>query len=304
MKNLPCYNPAFMMAFFFCGLILIGCKRPYDPEIIAPKDHFLVVEGLLTSGSLTTINLSRTRPIKSSRLSDTIKPELNALVNIESENKKSEVFSEVGGGNYTIQINLNKSEKYRLRIKTANGKEYLSDFVPVTNSPPIDSISWKLVESGLQIYVNTHDPQNKTRYYRWGFEETWAGASIIPASNIEYINGSFVRRKVPTPSGICYTTRKENPFLLASTIKLTDDVVYMSPVNHILNGSIKLASKYSILVKQYALEKKAYEYWMAIKKNTEQLGSISDPQPSYLYGNIYSITDPRERVIGYFGAYN
>ena len=36
-----------------------------------------------------------------------------------------------------------------------------------------------------------------------------------------------------------------------------------------------------------------------MKKNTEQTGSLFDPQPSQLSGNIHCLTDPNELVIGY-----
>jgi len=39
-----------------------------------------------------------------------------------------------------------------------------------------------------------------------------------------------------------------------------------------------------------------------MKKNTESLGSIFDPQPSNSTGNIRSLSDPQEPVIGYVGV--
>jgi hypothetical protein len=39
-----------------------------------------------------------------------------------------------------------------------------------------------------------------------------------------------------------------------------------------------------------------------MKKNTEALGTIFDPQPSQLKGNVHSVSDPNEVVIGYINA--
>jgi hypothetical protein len=39
-----------------------------------------------------------------------------------------------------------------------------------------------------------------------------------------------------------------------------------------------------------------------LKKNTEQVGSIFDAQPSQLFGNIRSTTKPDEIVIGFISA--
>jgi hypothetical protein len=55
-------------------------------------------------------------------------------------------------------------------------------------------------------------------------------------------------------------------------------------------------------VKQYALNQEAFAYWQNIKKTTEQLGSIFDAQPSQFKGNIHSLTDSTEPVMGYVSA--
>src|SRR3712207_6958843 len=37
-----------------------------------------------------------------------------------------------------------------------------------------------LFRSGVTIFVNTHNPENNTRYYRWEFDETWENRSVYP----------------------------------------------------------------------------------------------------------------------------
>ncbi len=54
-----------------------------------------------------------------------------------------------------------------------------------------------------------------------------------------------------------------------------------------------------MLVKQYALSREAFEYWQILKKNTESTGTIFDPQPSQLQGNIRCLSNPQEPVIGF-----
>ena len=289
----------FATIIVFAGcLLLSSCKESYDPPVIAATDQYLIIEGTLNNGGITTIQLSRSRP-----LNDPIeKPELKAAVSIESDKGQKTALVDAGKGHYTGQVNVNKADKYRLTIKTSNGKEYLSDFVPVLETPPIDEVTWKKNEDGLVISVNTHDPKNSTRSYRWGYEETWL-REISIRSYLEYVNGAMRRRATPT-NNVCYDSFSATPLALASTLKLTNDVVSQAPVNLIPKNSEKLSNKYSINVKQYALDEDAYEYWQAMKKNTEALGSIFDPQPSYMYGNIRSVSNPKEMVIGYFGACN
>jgi hypothetical protein len=51
-------------------------------------------------------------------------------------------------------------------------------------------------------------------------------------------------------------------------------------------------------VYQYALTKDQYDYWTELKKNSEQLGTLFDAQPSQLNSNIHSMEIHR-LVLGY-----
>src|SRR5688572_5103201 len=126
----------------FCYLFM-GCKEEYYPEIKPGQQSVLIVEGFLNSGGgTTTINLSRTVA-----LYDTVvlRPELNAQLIVESKNGVLfQLNDDIGQGIYNAtHLPLNAGDEYRLKIATADGKEYASDFVSVLNTPPIDSVSWK-----------------------------------------------------------------------------------------------------------------------------------------------------------------
>ncbi len=57
-------------------------------------------------------------------------------------------------------------------------------------------------------------------------------------------------------------------------------------------------------MKQYGLTQEEFEYWNQLAKSTERTGSLFDPQPSSVTGNIKSQGDPSEMVFGYFSAAN
>ena len=152
-------------------LLFAKCKQEYNPEIEAKSTGFLVVEGFLNSGQgPTTIRLSR-----SSDLEDTaLKPEAGAQLNVEGEDGSNFLLFGNGNGEYSVaQLTLNNGVKYRLHIRTTDGKEYVSDYTPVKYTPPIDSITWQREDGGLRLYANANDPQNNTKYYQWKYEETW-----------------------------------------------------------------------------------------------------------------------------------
>lgn len=280
-------------------LIAVGCKDPYGPPENAVNTGYLVVEGYLNGNGPTSIALSRTFNLDDSAR---VRPELLAQVTVQGKNGGSFSLAASGGGVYRInQLPLQENNEYRVLIRTVEGKEYYSDYVEYKRTPAIDSISWRRVDDGLQLYANTHDEQNKTIYYRWDYDETWEFHSPY-FSYFDYVNGRIVDRDRSTNISVCWASNTSTNILLGSSAKLQEDVISMSPLTLIPSHSWKLSVKYSMLLRQYALTEKAYQYWQNMMKNSEKIGSIFDPQPTEIKGNIYAATDPEEVVIGYISA--
>jgi hypothetical protein len=277
----------------------LSCVDPYEPPVLAEANSYLVIEGTLRSGEPTVIRLTRT-----ARLADTamIMAERSADVRIECESCGLFLpLQESMEGVYVLApIDLNPNDRYRLHIKTAQNKEYISDYVTIKQAPPIDSLSWSQNSSGVQIHVTTHDNEDNTRYYRWEFEETWEYRTPYQ-SFLDYVDGEIVDRVPPTPFR-CWQSNSSTRLLLGSSAKLAKDIIYKQQLASVPHASWKLSTKYSILVKQFALSREAFEYYEQMKKNSEQLGSFFDPQPVEIGGNIYSLNDATEPVIGFFSA--
>jgi hypothetical protein len=290
------------MVFLALLTATVACRKPYTPKAIQAPGSYLVVEGVINCGADSTIiTLSKTINIATK---DSSAFETNAHVTVENESGTSYPLQEFKAGRYlAIALNLDKTKKYRLHIKTAGSNEYASDYVAVKPTPPIDSITYKITNKGLQINSNTHDATNSTLYYRWAYDEAWKFHSEIN-SGLILKNGIITSRGANEMYYYCYTGDRSSNIILASSEKLQQDVIFQNPVILIPPNSEKLVIKYSIRLKQYALTKEAYEFWQNLRKNTEQLGSIFDAQPSQLIGNVHSITNPTEPVIGYVSVTN
>ena len=282
-------------------IVLVGCKKPYNPPVVAASNSYLVVEGVINSGSDSTIiRLSKTVNLSNNT---TFSPVLSAIVTVEGDQNTSYPLASGGKGNYVSRgLNLDNAHKYRLRIKTSDNKEYLSDFVSVVNPPPIDSIGYTIQNNGLTVYANTHDPQNNTRYYRWDYQETWQ----IHSNYYSYFksDGTQIQARDVINDNIydCWQSDTSSAIILGSSEKLSQDVIAENPLTFINSSSEKLSVKYSILAKQYALTKDAFAFWTNLKKNTQQLGSIFDAQPTEISGNIHCLTNPLEPVVGYLSV--
>jgi len=293
---------AYRTLFFALAVTITACRKPYDPPAIASPGSYLVVEGVINSGSDSTIiKLNHTVKLSAST---SINPELDATVSVEGDDNSRRLLVAAGKGIYFFPgLNLDVSHKYRLKIKTADNKEYASDFVPVINSPAIDSVTYKVKSDGIDINLNTHS-LNNLRYYRWEYNETWIHESDFESDYKS--NGDTVLQRDRVNDGIyvCWRYSASSTITLGSSAKLAQDVISDLPITFISRHDDRLRHRYSILVRQYALTKDAYDFWQNLKKNTEQLGSIFDAQPSQINGNIHSLTDANDPVIGYISAGN
>lgn len=285
-------------------LAFTSCKKPYNPSVVSTSGSYLVVEGVINSGADSTIiKLSKTVSLNAKT---SINPVIGAVVTVESNQNNTFSLSDLGNGTYGApSLHLVATQQYRLRIKTNNGNEYLSDFVAVKSTPPIDSIGYTFQGNSLNLYVNTHDAANATRYYRWDFDEDWEFHSKYRSEFVlDNVTNSIVPRNSNQQIYYCYQHDASSSIILASTTNLKNDVVYQNSLVHIPLNSEKIELKYSILLRQYALSQAAFEFYQNLKKNTEELGSIFDAQPSLLSGNLHCINNPNEPVIGYITATN
>lgn len=273
------------------------CKKPFNPPPGKVNTDILIIDGTIGVGNQTKniFTLSRLNTIANNQYRI---PELNAQLNIVSEDGNKWPIVEVGNGYYQATTNLPENATYKLEIKTNDGSVYESAFEKALISPPIDSVTWKL-DNDLNIYVHTRDRNNNTRFYRWDFIETYERHSWYE-STLEFINDQIVTRKDQIYS--CWTQDSSRSILIQNTNTLSEDAVSYQLLTTIKKPKDKLSVKYSILVKQFALTKEAYQFWDILKKNTELTGTLFDPQPSMLPSNIKCISNPTQKTVGYISV--
>ncbi len=279
-------------------MFVISCVKPFEPPVITNPNSYLVVEGVAIPGSDTTrITLSRSR-----NLSDTTSfiPENSASVRIVSKLGQTYQLNPKGKGLYTGLLNLAQGQEYQIKINTNDGFQYESDFVSAVITPPIDSLTWKQ-DNDVTVYVNTRDPQNKTRFYRWEYIETWEYHSYYESiigydksNDLLYFLDSSEKKFA------CWDSVYSDKVIIGASDQLSEDVITNLPVTSVPVGSDKISVRYSILVRQFGLTRDAYDFWQEIKKNGTQVGGLFDPLPSQLIGNIRCTSNPDEPVIGYF----
>ncbi len=283
------------------SILLANCVQQYVSPYKSPATGYLVVEGYISGNSVTQFSLTRSIPLPG----DSSLPVVTgAQLQVEGADNSVYPLTEQGNGQYSVAyLPLDIAVKYRLRITIPGGETYISDFVAYQVTPPIDSINWIQTGGGVSIYTNTHDPTNSTHYYQWTFDQTY---EYTAAEYSQYYYDTPANTVVArTPAQQVYFCWKHIPpttIVVGTSAQLAQDVIYEFPLVTIPPNSQELSVEYSILVTQYALSDSGYEFLSLMAATTQALGSIFDAQPTQLTGNIHSLSNPAEPVIGYIQA--
>lgn len=274
---------------------LLACVDPYTPPEVKTESQRIVIDGFLDSDQqMITVKISQAVSLTDSVSSV---PVSDAVVSLEDDSGNSYSVGLDSAGLYRrTSISVIPSRQYRITV--AEGTEnYQSDFVPVSQAPPIDSLTYNYDADNLYVYLFTHASQEDQKYFRWDFVETWAYRARFN-SRWEVVDHQIV----PRPDDIyhCYYVRPSSYIDLETTDKLTSNVISYHVVTAIPYNSIKLSNKYSILVRQFTVSKAEFQFWQELGRTTEDLGSLFDAQPSTVTGNVHTTSgDP---TIGYFSA--
>ena len=292
----PIYLPRLGCAALLLGLA--GCIDPYMPDVVSSSGTLLVVDGFINGNGRTRVRLSRTQNVAAATPPDV---EKGARVLIVDETGQQYDLAEVSAGQYqSDSLLLPTGHQYQLRIATASKIAYQSDLVPLLATPPIDQVHYRLADDKVQILLDTHDPTGQTRFYRWRVAETWQFNSLLQ-SQLQYRHGRIEDRT--TPIYTCWRTEQSSRIRQGSTSQLAvpvlTDVLLTEPSGH----DERFKVRYSVLVSQVAETAEEFAYLEILRKNTEAVGTVNDPLPAQLTGNVHRVDKPGEAVLGFVGAH-
>lgn len=295
--------------FLFTTLIIsFGCIEEFTPETIDFKD-VLVIEGTITNRfENQTIKLSRTANFEAAGPSE----ESNAEVTITTDSNVTYNFVESGPGIYqsTTSFSAQPNINYQLSIKTNDGKQYLSENAQLTaSSSEIENINAsitenKLGEKGFTVSVSSFDASGNSQFYGYEFEETyqivarfWSPFQFIVTSRNPF---SFAVGRKTEEDRVCFNTIENQGRVVTSSDRISVDRITDFPLTFIALDDIKISSRYSILVRQYTQSSKSFNFYRIMNDFSNVESVFSQIQPGLITGNISSIDNPDEVVIGFF----
>ncbi|RZV65985.1 MAG: DUF4249 domain-containing protein [Flavobacteriaceae bacterium] len=306
--------------FILILMALYGCVEEIDlrTEIQEEYESALVIEATLTNEMKNqVILLSRVYLLEEEGPS----PEFNAQVRVLDGNGNSYQFQQVFPGRYESEsiFAAQPNTVYELEINTSDGGSYGSSMEELTNETQINDLYVERDfnennEEGVSIYVDSFDPTGNSLFYRYTYEETFK--IIAPDYSPEDMEYEYIYGNPDNPTEItgvlyflvqkeeqqqiCFATVASEDIIISSTNDLNEDSINRFRVRFLGRDNPIISHRYSILVRQYVQSPEAFEYYKTLKEFSDSDNLLSQSQPGFLNGNVFSETDQEEKVIGFF----
>lgn len=285
--------------------VFLACIDPISLDIGEPERR-LVVDGLLREGAgphevRLALPGAFTQGIEALR-----EPVRGATVTIFDGSGNAYALPEQSGGRYVSPAGSlvgQVGETYQLRITLQDGRVFESDPSVMRPSSEVAEITTQLEEiprvaggiltSGFEITMRVSDrePTDRAAYNRWFWSGIWetqiCGGSPLPTCTPCFIpvSGRTVVNIADTPvaPGSPIVDQLAASFPLPSTIDM-------------------FAYNFLVTIEQQSLTPEAYSYWSRIRDTRDQVGSMFDPPPDPIIGNVRNTADPTDYALGHFSV--
>ncbi len=311
------------------GILTIpACVDPYRPVIdVKDTQPILVVQGTVTDAmGPFSVKLTQSVDIFNNlSVNESEPPVTGADVHIiDDKGHDYHLLESTGGWYRTAEEDLkgDTGNTYILTIATADGKEYESSPQLLTAVPDIDSVYFEeteithfegdkpVTETWLNILADSK-PADQEMYFRWDCDETWEfhmPTRILvdhgpPNPNVfSYEPPSWETITIDAANEQkCWITEPTRKILVTSTTGYPDRTVKHFLLQSIGPPGDKLNIRYSILVRQYAIDKEVYGILRRLRDANVETAGLYSTNPGQVFGNI-SCCSSGEKALGYFMA--
>ncbi len=271
----------------------VTCVDPFNVNVTGDQPN-LIIEGQIHNGP-------GPYQVRMFRSIDIINPdpETNAVVTVSDDLGNEVSFNETIAGTYqsdpSFQAQVGRS--YTLNILTSGGDQYQS--TPQTILAPVsaDDVYLQAAErleitqlgneitiNGFEVLVDTKSSSQGPSYFRWDYRGVYQFITPDPCT------GCTER---------CYARDQPSEF-----IKLFSTTETNVPVRAISMGfftpTIEFESQYTMFIRQFRLNQDAFDFWEAVESQRTNTGTIFDPPPGIIVGNVVNLSDQGAPPLGLF----
>lgn len=299
----------FHIVLLLC-LICGSCVDPFEP-VLEETQEVVVISGMISDQpGRHTISISRSSPYRFPEF----QPVEFCVVTVTNQEGDMIHYTDEGDGIYAADVPdafLEVGDAASVYVFTTDQKEYQSAYDTILPCPRIDSLYYEIeyLETsdpeksipGVQFYLDMSGSASDSRKLIWRLEETWEYWASLFGNRIWWGMGG-VEEFWSNVLYKCWKTYPLDRFFTGNTGNLSSNAMQQVALNFVSNETDRLSITYSLLVKQQSLSRKAYDYWQRMHDQAVESGGFYETQPSSVSGNLYSVDDPEEVVLGYFYA--
>lgn len=297
-------KPIIFLIFFSILCYLSACideiKLNVDTE-----QRTLVVDGFVTDNlGDFQLKLSQSSVIGIGN-DNILDPESGARVTLLDTDGGSYPYTELeeDAGIYRLEAFKAERDKfYFIDIVLQNGKHYQSKPSKLRSSSKIDDISYTVSENTFRNNVGDLVTEEQITLKI----DTDVRDAVQPPFLRWRVEGEYVIRE---GGGV-----NLNPKRCFVTNNLDQNVVSVFDARELSEGTLKnqeiastilnfrFTEQFCFHISQYSISEEEFDYWNNIKEVIEINGSLFDPPPGTVIGNIRNIEDPNEIAVGYFSV--
>jgi hypothetical protein len=300
-------------AFLFL-LFLSACIDPFETEV-QEGQQYLTIDGTITSApGIHRVRLTR-GDTYGSIFQGLIRPVTGATVivrdNLGVVTFLAESAEDRGFYDTPSTFAAVVGRSYSLQIQLVDGKVYSSFPEKVQAATPIKTLTYQSQripvegenndDSGVQLIVELDDPVDQNNFYYFRNSEA---TYVLETRPDLYTTPPPERR--PAPKDCCVTCYQSetvgNQSYFLSSDDNFDGLTTRLIAGFIPDNGKRFVNTYRIDLRQLNVSQDAYRFLRLVKQQSEISGSVFDPPPANIRGNMISLDNPDEVVLGYFIA--
>ena len=298
------------LMLFILFMVGYSCVSPYEADIEDEPDLISIEASLIKGEQDQIVKVSTTASLNSS----TFIPVRGCDVSLIDEFDNAWHYNDLTGGIYRTSIpdeELIHGRQYKIRVITAEGDVYESDYEVLNPGIEVDSVYYDIEDkvdemtgepyTGIQFYLDVKAGEEDSRYFRWRIDETYEYTSFAPISYF-YLDETHTPIKPDDEWAVyrCWQGGEISGLFQSSTMNLYQNEKKRIYLNYVSALTERLRIKYSLQVKQYTLNEDAYNYFEQNRLATEEADGLYTRQPRQPITNMLNVDDETERVLGYF----
>jgi hypothetical protein len=308
----PTYISSLLNSILLFILVMVGysCISPYEADIKNEPELISIEASLIKGEQEQTVKVSITASLNNS----VFKPVRGCDVSLIDELDNAWHYNDLTGGIYRTSIpdeELIHGRHYKIRVITAEGNVYESDYEMLNPGIEVDSLYYDVEDkadeitgepyTGIQFYLDVKAGEDESRYFRWRIDETSEYTSFAPISYF-YLDDTHTPVLPADPWAVyrCWRAGEVGGLFQSSTMNLSQNEKKRIHLNYVSAQTERLRIKYSLKVKQYTLSEDAYNYFEQNRLATEEADGLYTRQPRQPITNFLNVDDASERVLGYF----